>query len=98
MTPCCTSSEATSTNGSPRTQATTVESLKKTVRGFLGLMICCCRLVFEKTTICDSTGISNAFSVDRRYPDGPPNVSQSFPSWRLAFNADTELCTGRVTY
>jgi len=36
--------------------ATATESLKKMVRGFEGSMIPACRLVFENTAICDSTG------------------------------------------
>jgi hypothetical protein len=52
----------------PAIQATATESLKKIVRGLRELMIRDCRLVPEKTTICESIGTSSAASSPRKYP------------------------------
>ena len=50
----------------PFIQPTATESLKKIVRGLFGSINGACRLVFEKTAICDSTGTCSASSTDRR--------------------------------
>ena len=50
----------------PFIQPTATESLKKMVRGLRGSISGDCRLVFEKTAICDSTGTCSASRTDRR--------------------------------
>ena len=50
----------------PRGHATTTLSLKKIVRGLLGLMTGDCRLVFENTASCVSASMSSARSSARR--------------------------------
>ena len=66
--PCSASCAAASTNGSPRTHATTTVSLKKIVRGLRGPMRGACRLVLENTAICDSTGVPSAPSTAPQIP------------------------------
>ncbi len=63
--PCRGDSAAASTNP-PRTQPTTTESLKKSVRGFCGLISFACTLVFENTAIWDSIGIFSSSRTDRK--------------------------------
>jgi len=98
MTPCRGSTDATSTNGSPGTHATYTESLKKMVRGFDGLMICACKLVFENTAICDSTGTFSARSTAVRYPDRASNRSVDLPLSNSAFAFATASDSARVRY
>jgi hypothetical protein len=50
----------------PFIQPTATESLKKIVRGLRGSINGACRLVFEKTAICDSMGILSASRTERK--------------------------------
>ena len=77
--PAVASCAATSRISPLRTYPSTTRSLKKSARGLSGLISRACRLVGENTSICDSTGMSRAWSADCRYPPRPSSVRRMRP-------------------